>query len=56
MITADFLRDLSEAELRALVCELEERAEQFGANVRMQVNDELRRRRMPLVGEGRWRR
>lgn len=47
------LRDLSAVDLQALVAELETRAEQFDARVRVAVNDELRRRRMPLVGERR---
>lgn len=51
----DWLRKLSDAELAAVVAELEGRAEQFSADVRVQVNDELRRRRMPLIGFGRSR-
>lgn len=47
------LRDLSAADLEVLVAELETRAEQFDVRVRADVNDELRRRRMPLVGERR---
>lgn len=39
-------------ELLAIAAELEARAEQFDANTRMQVNDELRRRRLPLIGTG----
>lgn len=48
MATADWLRDLNDIELQALVSELEERADQFDAKARMQINDELRRRRMTL--------
>jgi ribosomal protein L29 len=54
-MTEDRLRDLSDAELVALVVELEERAEQFDARTRLRVNDELRRRRLPLIGFGRSR-
>jgi hypothetical protein len=43
------LRTFTDDELRAVVAELEERTEQFDAKVRQQVNDELRRRRLPLV-------
>jgi hypothetical protein len=51
----DHLRALSDAALLALAEELQERAEQFDSRARMQVNDELRRRKMPLVGAGRSR-
>jgi hypothetical protein len=47
----DYLRHLTDAELEAVVAELEERAEQFSADVRMAVNDELRRRRMRTLAE-----
>jgi hypothetical protein len=49
----DFLRDLSNAELEVVVRELETRSEQFSQAVRSQVNDELRRRQMKLIGERR---
>jgi hypothetical protein len=48
-----WLADLGDNELRALAAELEERAELFGPQTRMQVNDELRHRRMLLVGQAR---
>jgi hypothetical protein len=51
----DWLRGLSNAELEALADELQERAEQFDSQARMRVNDELRRRKMPLIGVGRSR-
>lgn len=47
----DPLRYLTNTELAAVVEELEERAEQFDAKVRMQINDELRRRRLPTLNE-----
>jgi len=50
-----WLRQLPDAELAALVAELEERAEQFSMATRAAVNDELRRRKMPLLGVGRSR-
>jgi hypothetical protein len=49
------LRGMTNAELLELATELESRAEQFSADVRMQVNDELRRRKLPLVGFGKSR-
>lgn len=54
-MTDDWLRAISDDQLRIIVGELEARAEQFDAKVRSQINDELRRRRMPLVnGARRW--
>lgn len=51
----DWLRAMSDTELKVVVSELEARAEQFDAKLRSQINDELRRRRMPLVnGARRW--
>jgi hypothetical protein len=52
---SDWLRALADHELAALVIELEERAEQFSASTRQAVNDELRRRKMPLIGAGKSR-
>lgn len=49
------LRSLSDAELLAVAEELQERAEQFDAQARMRINDELRRRKLPVVGAGRSR-
>lgn len=46
----DWLRALTDDELEVLVAELGARAEQFDAKVRQQVNDELRRRRLPTIG------
>lgn len=51
----DRLRYLTDSELAAVVQELEERAEQFSMQARQQVNDELRRRKWPLVGTGKSR-
>lgn len=53
--SAQWLRDMSDHELTALALELEERSEQFDATTRMQVNDELRHRKMPTLGFGRSR-
>jgi hypothetical protein len=50
-----WLRELTDAELATLAVELQERAEQFAAETRMRVNDELRRRKMPTIGAGRSR-
>jgi len=44
----DWLRSMTDAELKALEEELEERAEQFDARTKQQVFDELQRRRLPL--------
>ena len=46
----DRLRGLTDDELRAVVVEIEGRPDQFDQKVRTLVNDELRRRRWPLVG------
>lgn len=54
MSAENWLRNLSDRELRAVAAELEDRAEQFDSKVRAQVNDELRRRRMPTVQGKRW--
>jgi hypothetical protein len=51
----DYLRHLSDAELQVIVAELEERAEQFSSITRQLVNDELRWRKMPLIGAGKSR-
>ncbi len=48
----DWLREMSDSELDGIVHELEARAEQFDAKTRLQVNDELRRRKKPLIGFG----
>lgn len=52
---AEWLRLLLDSELLAVAEELQERAEQFDAQARMRINDELRRRKMPVVGAGRSR-
>lgn len=51
----DWLRQLTDAELAIVVHELEERAEQFSMATRQVVNDELRRRKLPLLGVGKSR-
>lgn len=55
MSQADWLRELTDTELVAVAGELQERAEEFDAKTRMLLNDELRRRRMPVIGVGRSR-
>lgn len=53
---SDRLELMTDAELEAIVEELAERGDQFDAKTRMLVNDELRRRRLPLVDVPRRRR
>ena len=55
MSQEDWLRNLTDAELDLVVKELEWRAECFEQKTRTLINDELRRRKMPLVGFGRSR-
>lgn len=55
MSSEAYLRSLTDEELAVVVAELEARAEQFDAKVRLQVNDELRRRHLPLIGFGKAR-
>lgn len=47
---SDYLRELTDAELQAVAKEMDERHEQFTATVRQQINDEFRRRKLPLKG------
>lgn len=55
MSQSDRLRHHTDAELLAVAGELQERAEQFDARARQAVNDELRRRKLPVVSVGRSR-
>lgn len=48
----DWLAGMTDDELLAVARELEARAEQFDAGTRLLVNDELRKRKMPLLGFG----
>jgi hypothetical protein len=48
----DRLRAHTDEELLDIAHELEARAEQFDAKTRQIVNDELRRRKLPLLGFG----
>ena len=48
----DWLKDHTDAELLVIAADLEKRAECFDANTRQLSNDELRRRKLPLVGVG----
>lgn len=45
---------MTDAELAAIVAELEDREEFFDTKTRSQVNDELRRRHMPVVRTRHW--
>lgn len=50
----DWLRSMTDPEIIALVEEMDERREQFTQSTVTQINDEVRRRRLPrLVGQGR---
>lgn len=51
----DWLRGLTDNELKAIVEEAGERAEFLDAPTRTLINDELRRRKMPLLGFGKSR-
>lgn len=46
------LRHHTDEELLGIARELEARAEQFDAKTRQVINDELRRRKLPLIGFG----
>lgn len=48
----DWLRHHSDEELLLLAAEMEARAEQFSPEARSVMNDELRRRRLPILGFG----
>lgn len=48
----DWLKDHTDEELLAIVREMEARAEQFNSEARQIMNDELRRRKLPLIGFG----
>jgi hypothetical protein len=48
----DWLRDMTDDELLTVADELHHRAEMFEAGTRLLVNDELRRRKLPLIGYG----
>jgi len=52
MAQEDWIRQHTDEELLSIARELEMRAEQFDAKTRQIVNDELRRRHMPLLGFG----
>lgn len=54
MSADDWLREMSDTELLAVLAELEERFEQFDPRTRQTINDELRRRRMRTVRERNW--
>lgn len=54
-MNGDRLRDHTDVELLVIAGELQERAEEFDARTRQAVNDELRRRKLPVVGVGRSR-
>jgi hypothetical protein len=48
----DWLRRHTDEEIQAIAQEMFERAEQFNAEARMLLNDELRRRKLPIVEIG----
>ena len=47
-----WLRDHTDDELLVIAREMEVRAEQFDSNARQLMNDELRRRKLPIIGFG----
>ena len=49
MSASEILHGMTDEELMIVVSELDDRYELFSAQVRMQVNDELRRRRLSPV-------
>lgn len=48
----DWLADHTDDEVLAIARDLEARAECFNAATRQLVNDELRKRKLPLIGAG----
>lgn len=48
----DWLRGHTDDEIQAIAQEMFERAEQFSAEARSLMNDELRRRRLPIISYG----
>jgi hypothetical protein len=48
----DWLKGHTDDEVLAIAHEMETRAEQFSPDARMVMNDELRRRKLPLLGYG----
>lgn len=48
----DWLKKHTDEELLAIAHEMEMRAEQFNSEARMVMNDELRRRKLPILGFG----
>lgn len=51
----EWLRGHTDTELLAMAAEMESRAEQFSPEARMLLNDELRRRKLPIIEIGRSR-
>lgn len=51
----DWLRGHTDAELLAIADDLASRAEQFDTATRQLINDELRRRKLPIIEIGRSR-
>lgn len=51
----DWLKEHTDEELLVIVHDMETRAEQFSPEARQMLNDELRRRKMPLIGFGKSR-
>lgn len=48
----DWLRGHTDEEILCIAREMEMRAEQFDSQARQLMNDELRRRKLPLLGFG----
>lgn len=48
----DWLKKHTDKELLNIALEMHERAEQFSSEARQVMNDELRRRKLPLIGFG----
>ena len=51
----DWLKEHTDEELLSIANEMEMRAEQFNSQARQVMNDELRRRKLPLLGYGKSR-
>jgi hypothetical protein len=48
----NWLRGHTDEEIQAIAQEMFERAEQFSAEARSLMNDELRRRKLPIISYG----
>lgn len=50
----DRLKSMSDAELQAIVADVEQRAELFDTRIKSLINDELRRRRKKVIRDKRY--